>query len=56
MKKYKVCVYANTNYEIIEAEDEMEAMEEMWNKIMSYPDFYLEIVPEIIDEDDEVKK
>ena len=47
MNKYKVEVFANVgNYEIIEAKNEAEAKEEMWNMIMDYPDFYIEIVAE----------
>ena len=47
MNKYKVEVFANVgNYEIIEAKSETEAKEEMWNMIMDYPDFYIEIVAE----------
>ena len=45
MNKYKVEVFTNIcNYEIIEAKNEAEAKEEMWNMIMDYPDFYIEIV------------
>lgn len=56
MNKYKVEVFANVgNYEIIEAKNETEAKEEMWNIIMSYPDFYIEIVAEEY-EDEEVEE
>lgn len=47
MNKYKVEVFANVgSYEIIEAKNETEAKEEMWNMIMDYPEFYIEIVAE----------
>ena len=52
MNKYKVNVYAIPNCEIIEAEDEIEAREEMFNMIMDYPDFYLDIVAEECEEEE----
>ena len=39
----------------IEAKNETEAKEEMWNMIMDYPDFYIEIVAEDY-EDEEVEE
>ena len=54
MNKYKVEVFANVgNYEIIEAEDELEAKEEMFNMIMDYPDFYIDIVAEKYEDEEE---
>ena len=56
MNKYKVEVFANVgNYEIIEAKNEKEAKEKMWNLIMNYPDVYIEIVEEEC-EDEEVEE
>ena len=56
MNKYKVEVFANVgSYEIIEAKNETEAKEEMWNMIMDYPEFYIEIVAEDY-EDEEVEE
>lgn len=47
MKRYKVEVIANVGrYEIIEAENEGEAEEKMFDMIMDYPDFYIEIITE----------
>ena len=47
MKRYKVEVIANVGrYEIIEAENEGEAEEEMFDMIMDDPDFYIEIITE----------
>ena len=53
MNKYKVNVYTTGMLpEIIEAEDSMEAQEEMFNMIMDNVDFYLDIVAEKVDEDE----
>lgn len=50
MKKYKVSVYVNNREpEIIEAEDRIEAEEEMFNMIMDSVDLYLDIVAEEIE-------
>lgn len=54
MNKYKVNVYVTLREpEIIEAEDEIEAREEMFNMIMDNVDFYLDIVAEEIEEGEE---
>ena len=54
MKKYKVEIIARPrNYEIIEAENKMEAKLKMFNMLMSYPDFYIEIVEEELEEENE---
>lgn len=51
MKKYKVSVYVSyTEPEIIEADDEIEAQEEMFNMIMDNVDVYLDIVAEEMNE------
>ena len=53
MNKYKVNVYVNNREpEIIEAEDSIEAQEEMFNMIMDNVDFYLDIVAERMEEDE----
>lgn len=47
MKKYKVEIIARPRkYEIIEAEDKAEAKLKMFKMLMTYPDFYIEIVAE----------
>ena len=47
MKKYKVEIIARPKkYEIIEAENKAEAKLKMFNMLMVYPDFYIEIVEE----------
>lgn len=47
MKKYKVEIIARPRkYEIIEAENKTEAKMKMFKMLMSYPDFYIEIVEE----------
>lgn len=53
MKKYKVNVYTTGMLpETIEAENQIEALEKMFNMIMDNVDFYLDIVAEQIDEDE----
>lgn len=54
MKKYKVEIIARPrNYEIIEAKNKAQAKEKMWNMIMDYPDFYIEIVEEELEDPEE---
>lgn len=53
MNKYKVKIFpVMFDPEIIEAEDKIEAQEEMFNMIMDNVDFYLDIVAEKIEEEE----
>ena len=56
MKKYKVEIIARPiKYEIIEAENKTEAKLKMFKMLMTYPDFYIEIVEEELEEENERK-
>lgn len=57
MKKYRVEIIARPrNYEIIEAENKAEAKLKMFDMLLAYPDFYIEIVEEELEETEEYER